>query len=72
MIEYIVLLFAIPLGMLCAKFMKDEKSIYSKSPYFPLMLWVIAIFAAIFFTLDKVIGFSLSFMFLLMFFWHRG
>ncbi|MBT3642763.1 hypothetical protein HN604_02170 [archaeon] len=72
MIEYIILLVAIPLGMLCAKWMKEERPIYSKAPYFPVMLWVIAILSAIFFTLDKTIGFSLSFMFLLMFFWHRG
>jgi len=72
MIEYIILLAAIPLGMLCARWTKDEKQIYSKSPYFPVMLGVIAVFAAIFFTLEKLIGFTLAFMWILMFFWHRG
>jgi len=72
MLEYIFLLVAIPLGMLCRKWTRDEKAIYSNPPYFPVMLWGIAILAAVFLTIDRVTGFTLAFMWILMFFWHRG
>jgi hypothetical protein len=72
MIEYIVLLFAIPLGILCAKVTRDEKKIYLRRQYFPSMIWIVAILAAVFLSLDKVVGFSLVFITLMIGFWMRG
>jgi len=72
MIEYLTLLLAIPLGLLLSKITKEEKSIYSKSPYFPIILWVLAITATIFYALDKTIAMTLTFMFITTFFWNKS
>lgn len=71
MIEYVMLFFAIPLGIILAKLTKDEKEIYSKAPYFPVFLWIIAITASIFFTIDKMIALVLTFIFIMIFFWNQ-
>ena len=72
MIEYFALLLAIPLGLVFAKLTNDEKNIYSKTPYFPILLWILAIAAAIFFTLDKQIALTLTFVFITTFIWNRA
>ncbi|MBU2576741.1 MAG: hypothetical protein KKF50_03390 [Nanoarchaeota archaeon] len=72
MIEYLALLLAIPLGLALASVTKDEKKIYSKAPYFPILLWTLAIAAAIFFTLNKQIAITLTFIFLTTFVWNRA
>jgi hypothetical protein len=72
MIEYLILALAIPLGIILAKITKHEKEIYSKTPYFPIILWVLAIGAAIFFTLDKTIAFTLTFIFITVFVWRKA
>jgi hypothetical protein len=71
MIEYIVLLFSIPMGILLARITKWEKNIYTKPQYFPTIVWVLAIFCAIFLTVDKVIGMSLLFTFLTVLVWWK-
>ena len=71
MIEYLALLLAIPLGIALAKITKDEKNIYSKTPYFPILLWILAIATAIFFTLDKRIALTLTFIFITTFIWNK-
>jgi len=71
MIEYFTLILAIPLGFLLAKITKDEKQIYSKAPYFPVLLWILTILAAIFFTLNKQIALTLTFIFITTFIWNR-
>lgn len=71
MIEYFTLILAIPLAFLLASVTKDEKEIYSKSPYFPILLWILAIAAAIFYTLNKQIALALTFIFLTTFIWNK-
>jgi len=71
MIEYVTLILALPLGFLLAKVTHDEKKIYSKSPYFPILLWILAFAAAIFFTLNKQIALTLTFIFLTTFAWNN-
>ena len=72
MIEYLTLILAIPLGIALAKTTKDEKQIYSKPPYFPIILWILAFAAAIFFTLNKQIALTLTFTFLTTLTWHKA
>ncbi len=72
MIEYLTLLIAIPLGLILAGTTKDEKKIYSNTPYFPIMLWVFAIGAAIFYTLDKQLALTLTFIFITIFVWDKA
>ena len=71
MIEYYIFIFAIPLGILFAKVTHDEKEIFSKNPYFPIILWALAITAATFFSIDKQIAFPLSFMFIMTLIWKN-
>jgi len=59
MIEYFALLLAIPLGWALAKISEDEKEIFSKTPYFPIILWILAFAAATFYTLNKQIAITL-------------
>ncbi len=72
MIEYITLILAIPLGYLLASVTKDEKEIYSKSPYFPILLWGLAFTAAIFYTLNKQIALTLTFIFITTLVWNKA
>jgi len=71
MIEYLTLILAIPLGWILAKITEDEKKIYSKSPYFPIILWVLAFAAAIFYTLNKQTAITLTFTFITTFVWNK-
>ena len=72
MIEYIILIFAIPLGLLLAKITKDEKKIYSKTPYFPTILWILAITAPVTYFVDKTTSLTLTFIFLMTFAWNKA
>jgi|GEM_PF-1650942 len=72
MIEYLTLILAIPLGIMLAGITKDEKEIYSKPPYFPIILWILAFAAAIFYTLDKTIALTLTFVFITTLIWHKS
>jgi hypothetical protein len=70
MIEYLTLILAIPLGIILAKTTHDEKPIYTK--YFPSILWILAIAAAILYTLDKTIALTLIFTFITTLVWHKA
>jgi len=72
MIEYLTLILAIPLGWALAKITEDEKEIFSKAPYFPILLWILAFAAAIFYTLDKQTAITLSFIFITTFVWNKA
>ncbi|MCR4284791.1 MAG: hypothetical protein NUV97_01960 [archaeon] len=72
MIEYLILLIAVPLGFLFASVTKGEKEIYSKVPYFPVMIWLLLVGAIIFFTLDKAIFMTFAFMFITTLVWWKG
>jgi len=67
-ISIIILLTAIPLAFLLNYLTKDEKPIYNK--YFPAFLWVIAILAAIFWSINLQTALTLTFMFILVFVWR--
>ena len=73
MLKYILsiltLIAAIPVGLLLHKLTRDEKPIYKK--YFPALLWLLAILSAIFYTLNTKIALTLTFMFIVMFTWHK-
>ncbi|MCK4997847.1 hypothetical protein KAS08_06115 [Candidatus Pacearchaeota archaeon] len=71
MIEYLALIFALPIGIILSRVTKDEKVIFSKAPYFPVLLWILAITSAIFYTLNKTIALPLTFIFLTTFIWNR-
>lgn len=71
MIEYYLLILAIPLGLALAEITKDEKEIFSKAPYFPVLLWILAILAAIFYNLNKALALTLTFVFLTTLVWHK-
>ena len=62
-VSVIILLSAVPLGLLASYLTADEKNIYKKAPYFPQFLWIIAIAAAIFYTLNLQIALTLTFIF---------
>jgi len=72
MIEYLALILAIPLGWELAKITKDEKEIYSKPKYFPTILWILAIAAATFYTLNKQLALTLTFIFITTFVWNKA
>ncbi|MBT7102507.1 hypothetical protein HN935_03275 [archaeon] len=72
MIEYLTLILAIPLGLALANITKDEKQIYSKPPYFPVILWVLAIAAAILFSLNKTVALTLTFIFITTLVWQKA
>jgi len=70
MLQYLTLILTIPLGIALAKITKDEKPIYKK--YFPVILWLLAITSAIFFTINKTIALTLTFTFLTTLTWHKA
>ena len=72
MIEYLTLILAIPLGLALAHTTKDEKQIYSKPPYFPILLWALAIAAAISYSLDKTTALTLTFIFITTLIWQKA
>jgi hypothetical protein len=71
MIIYFTLLLSIPLGILFAKITGWEKEIYTKPHYFPSLVWIIALLAAIFLSINKTIGMSLLFTFLTTLVWWQ-
>jgi len=72
MIEYFILILAIPLGILCAKTVEDEKSIYTKSQYFPLLLKILAILIAVFISQGKQITLTLAFILITVYTWQKA
>ncbi len=70
-ISIVILLAAIPLGLLAAYLTADEKNIFKKAPYFPQFLWIVAIAAAIFYTLNIQIALTLTFIFIIMLIWYK-
>jgi len=72
MIEYLPLFLAIPLGLALAQLTKDEKQIYSKPPYFPILLWLLAITAATSFSLNKTTALTLTFALITVFTWNKS
>jgi hypothetical protein len=65
----IVLLLAIPAGLLCRHLTKDEKNIYSNWQYFPLLKLVFFILAGIFYFFDLVVALSFTFGFIMLLAW---
>jgi hypothetical protein len=72
MIEYLFLILAFPLGFLLASLTKHEKNIYSKKQYFPSILVILAILAAVTFSIDKSIFLTTTFMFITTLVWLKA
>ncbi len=70
LLSILVLIFGIPTGLLLASITKQEKSIYKK--YFPVILWILAILAGVFYTLNFFVGLVLSFIFIVVLFWNHA
>jgi hypothetical protein len=71
MIEYFLLILAIPLGIALAKTTSDEKNIYTKPQYFPLFIKILAILIAVFASQDKQITLTLTFLLITIYTWHK-
>lgn len=69
-ISIIIILTAIPLGFLLKHLTSDEKNIYKK--YFPPILWIIAITASVFYTINIQIALTLTFIFIAIFVWLKA
>lgn len=62
---------AVLFGILARVWARHEKKIYKSRQYFPIFLWVLAILAAIFWTLNSMIAITLTWLFILVFVWNR-
>jgi len=71
MIEYFLLILAIPLGIALAKTTSDEKNIYTKPQYFPLFIKILAILIAVFASQNRQITFALAFLLITTYTWHK-
>lgn len=70
-ISIIILLTAIPLGLFARYLTNWEEKIYQSKQYFPSFLWLIAIAAAVFYTLNTQIALTLTYIFLLILIWGK-
>jgi len=59
-----------PIALVLKYYTKDEKQLYKK--YFPALLWILLILLAVSYTLDLVTALTLTFMFLVIFFWNKN
>lgn len=72
LIASLIILTAIPLGLFFKYLTKDyEQNLYNSKQYFPTFLWILAILAAISYTLNQTIALTLTYMFLMIFVWSR-
>jgi hypothetical protein len=69
-LSLIIILMAIPAGILLSNLTKDEKKLYR--PYFPLLIILFAIFSALSFLIKKYeIALTFAFMLLLILVWYK-
>ena len=68
-IYVLILASAIPIGLLAKHLTKDENPIYKK--YFPVLMWITAISAAVFYSLNLKIALTLTFIFILISVWTK-
>ena len=68
MIEYLILILAIPLGLFLKYLTEEEETIYKK--YFPAILWALAIVSAIFYTLNIKTALIFTFLFITVLVWN--
>ncbi len=71
MIEYAILLFAIPLGILLAKATQDEKIIYTEPNYFPILEKILVILIIIFIFQNEQIVLTLTFILIMIYVWGK-
>jgi hypothetical protein len=72
MIEYFLIILAIPLGIVLAKTTQDEKEIYTKSIYLPLFIKILTILIAVFISQNSQITLTLAFMLIMIYTWNRA
>ena len=66
----LILLCAIPLGLILSLITKDEKEIYTK--YFYTIKWILLILTAFFLTTNKTYTLSTSFILITILFWDSS
>jgi len=71
MIQYLVLLLAIPLGIILAKTTQDEKNIYTKPQYFPTLKKILLILIAVFISQNQQIFLTLTFLLITIHTWQK-
>jgi hypothetical protein len=69
--EILIIRAGIPIGLYGYYLTSWEKEIYSKPQYFPILLWIIAISASVFWSLDKTIALTLTTVFIAMLTWFN-
>ncbi len=70
MLEYLILIFAVPLGLILAKTVKREKEIYLKKQYFPTILVVTFLGSIITYFSDKELFLTFLFTFIMTLTWY--
>jgi len=71
MIQYLALILAIPLGILLAKTTHDEKNIYTKPEYFPLLKKLLLILIAVFISQNQQVTLTLTFLLITIHTWQK-
>jgi ABC-type polysaccharide transport system permease subunit len=71
MLEYLLLLTAIPIGILLAKLTKEEEKIYTKKQYFPTILPLLFVLTLTFSFITKETAIILGYMTLLIYTWKK-
>ncbi|NPE26492.1 hypothetical protein HNV12_00635 [Methanococcoides sp. SA1] len=71
MIEYIFLILAFPLGYILAKTTLDEKEIYSRKQYFPLIKKILLVLIAATISQNQTIFLTSTFLLITTHTWHK-
>jgi len=69
-LSLIILALSYPTARMLYRLTKDEKKLYKK--YFPKLNWLLLVLAAIFYFINLIWALTLSFMFLVIFFWNKN
>jgi len=72
MLQYLILLFAIPLGHILAKTTQDEKEIYNLPQYFPTLIKFLAILSAITISQNQQLFLTSTFLLITTYTWHKS
>ena len=72
MIEYLILLLAIPIGLALAKLTLHEKEIYRRKQYFPAILIFLLVLTIGTLDYDKQLSITLAFILITIFVWNKA
>jgi hypothetical protein len=71
MIEYFLLILAVPLGYILAKLTQDESPIYTKKIYFPTLQKILLILLAITISQDQQLFLTSTFLLITLYIWNK-